>query len=64
MVNNITKKPNGVSVPSCAQIQGAVPTRLHASVVLMATGFAQVQGEAVGDVKYGGQGSRAWSPPV
>ena len=61
---NITKKPNGVSLPSCAQIQGAAPTRLHASVVLMATGFAQVQGGAVGDVKYGGQGSRAWSPPV
>jgi hypothetical protein len=61
---NITKKPSGVSVPSCAQIQGAVPSRMHAAVVLMATGFAQVQGEAVGDVKYGGQGSRAWSPPV
>ncbi|MEU0093458.1 hypothetical protein [Kribbella sp. NPDC006257] len=61
----ITKKPNGVSaLLPCAQIQGAVPSRLHATVVLMAIGFAPVQGGAVGDVEYGGQGSRAWSPPV
>jgi hypothetical protein len=64
MITINAMKPNGVSVPSCAQIQGAFPTRLHASVVLMATGFAQFKGAAVGDVKYGGQGSRAWSPPV
>jgi hypothetical protein len=64
MNTNIAKKPNSFSVPSCAQIQGAVPTRMHASVVLMAVGFAQITGGAVGDVKYGGEGSRAWSPPV
>lgn len=64
MITINAMKPNGVSASSCAQIQGAVPTRIHAAVVLMATGFAQILGGAVGDVKYGGQGSRAWSPPV
>ena len=64
MITNITKKPFGVSALPCAPIQGASP-RLHgATVVLMAVGSAQVQGGAVGDVKYGGSGSRAWSPPV
>lgn len=63
---NITMKPNGVSVAlPCAPIQGAAPSRLHvATVVLLAKDTAQIQGSAVGDAKYGGQGSRAWSPPV
>ena len=65
MITNTVKKPfsDAVALP-CAPIQGASP-RLHvATVVLMATGFAQIKGGAVGDVKYGGSGSRAWSPPV
>jgi hypothetical protein len=65
MITNTVKKPfsDVVALP-CAPIQGASP-RLHvATVVLMASDFAQVQGGAVGDVKYGGSGSRAWSPPV
>jgi hypothetical protein len=32
--------------------------------VLMASGAAQFKGGAVGDLKHGGSGSRAWSPPV
>jgi len=64
MIANITKKPFGVSALPCALIQGASP-RLHvATVVVMAVGSVQFQGAAVGDAKYGGQGSRAWSPPV
>jgi hypothetical protein len=63
MITNITK-PKSVTALPCARIQGAVPSQLHASVVLMATGFAQIKGGAVGDAKYGGEGSRAWSPPV
>ncbi len=64
MITNITKKPFGASAQPCALIQGASP-RLHgATVVLMVVGSAQFRGEAVGDAKYGGSGSRAWSPPV
>ena len=63
MITNITKKPFGASAQPCAHIQGASP-RLRASVVLMAVGTAPFQGGAVGDAKYGGSGSRAWSPPV
>lgn len=64
MITNITKKPFGVTALPCAPIQGASP-RLHvATVVLMAVSSAQVLGAAIGDAKYGGQGSRAWSPPV
>jgi hypothetical protein len=64
MITNTTKKPFGVNALPCAPIQGASP-RLHvATVVLMAVSTAQFQGAAVGDVKYGGSGSRAWSPPV
>jgi hypothetical protein len=64
MSMNITKKPVGVNALPCAPIQGASP-RLHvATVVLLAVGTAQIQGAAVGDAKYGGSGSRAWSPPV
>jgi len=64
MMTNMIKKPFGVDTRLCAPIQGA-PSRLHiATVVLMASGAVQFQGGAVGDVKYGGQGSRAWSPPV
>ncbi|MFC9695074.1 hypothetical protein ACFTSF_41385 [Kribbella sp. NPDC056951] len=64
-MSNITKKPfsNAAALP-CALIPGASP-RLHGtSVVLMAASPAQIKGGAVGDVKYGGSGSRAWSPPV
>ncbi len=63
---NITMKPIGVNVAqSCAPIPGAALSRLHvATVVLLAKRSTQVQGSAVGDAKYGGQGSRAWSPPV
>ena len=64
-MSNITKKPfsNAVALP-CALIPGASP-RVHGnSVVLMAVSPAQFTGGAVGDVKYGGSGSRAWSPPV
>jgi hypothetical protein len=62
---NIVKKPfsDAVALP-CAQILGAFPRTHLAAVVLMASGAAQVQGGAVGDAKYGGSGSRAWSPPV
>ncbi|MEV8375613.1 hypothetical protein AB0P21_22945 [Kribbella sp. NPDC056861] len=62
---NITMKPNGVSAAQpCAPIQGAF-SRLHVeTVVVLANVTAQIKGGAVGDVKYGGQGSRAWSPPV
>jgi hypothetical protein len=63
MITNITKKPFGASALPCALIQGASP-RLRASVVHMAVGTALIQGGAVGDAKYGGSGSRAWSPPV
>jgi hypothetical protein len=62
---NTVKKPFGdnAALP-CAPIQGASP-RLHvATVVLMASGAAPIKGGAVGDAKYGGSGSRAWSPPV
>ncbi|GAA0961777.1 hypothetical protein GCM10009554_78730 [Kribbella koreensis] len=64
---NITMKPNGVSVAlPCAQIQGAaLSSRLHVeTVVVLANVFTPIKGGAVGDAKYGGQGSRAWSPPV
>lgn len=63
----ITKIPNnqvGVNALPCALIQGASPRPHVATVVLMAVGFAQIQGAAVSDAKYGGSGSRAWSPPV
>lgn len=64
IANTMTKKPFGVSALPCALIQGASP-RLHgATVVLLAAGNVQIKGGAVGDVKYGGLGSRAWSPPV
>ncbi len=65
MIINTVKKPfsNAAALP-CAQIPGASP-RLHvATVVLMASGTAQFLGGAVRDEKYGGSGSRAWSPPV
>ncbi|TCC60357.1 hypothetical protein E0H73_20695 [Kribbella pittospori] len=62
---NIAKKPfsDAVALP-CAQILGAFPRTHLASVVVMASGAAPIQGGAVGDAKYGGSGSRAWSPPV
>lgn len=48
----------------CARVQGA-PSRLHvAPVVPSALSAARVQGAPITDAKYGGQGSRAWSPPV
>ncbi|NEA32306.1 hypothetical protein [Streptomyces sp. SID13031] len=63
---NITMKPNGVSVAlPCAHVQGAALSRLHVeTVVVLADVFTQIKGGAVGGTKYGGQGSRAWSPPV
>ena len=63
--NIMTTKPFNAAALPCAQIQGA-PSRLRhgATVVLLAPVSTQIQGGAVGDVKYGGQGSRAWSPPV
>jgi len=65
MITNTVKKPFGDNAAlSCASSQGASP-RLHvATVVLMASGVPPFQGGAVGDVKYGGSGSQAWSPPV
>jgi hypothetical protein len=65
MITNTVKKPfSDVTALPCAPIQGASP-RLHvATVVLMASGAAPITGGAVGDAKYGGSGSRAWSPPV
>ena len=65
MITNTVKKPfsNAAALP-CAQIPGASP-RLHvATVVLMASSAAPFTGGAVRDEKYGGSGSRAWSPPV
>ena len=62
---NITMKPNGVSAQPCAPIQGAALSRLHVeTVVVLADVFTPIKGGAVGGAKYGGQGSRAWSPPV
>jgi hypothetical protein len=62
---NITMKPIGVNVAQpCAPIQGAAPSLHVATVVLLAKRSTQFLGSAVGDAKYGGQGSRAWSPPV
>jgi hypothetical protein len=65
MITNTVKMPfSDAAAQPCAPIQGASP-RLHvATVVLLASGFAQLTGGAVGDAKYGGSGSRAWSPPV
>jgi hypothetical protein len=66
ITNIVTKKPfsNAAALP-CAHIPGAASPRVHvATVVLMASGAAQFKGGAVGDVKYGGSGSGAWSPPV
>ena len=63
-VNTVKKPFSDAAALPCAPIQGASP-RLHvATVVLMASDFAQIKGGAVGDAKYGGSGSRAWSPPV
>ena len=63
-INTVKKPFSDAAALPCAHIQGASP-RLHvATVVLMASGVAQFKGGAVGDVKYGGSGSRAWSPPV
>ncbi|TCO34259.1 hypothetical protein EV652_102325 [Kribbella steppae] len=63
-INTVKKPFSKVVALPCAPIQGASP-RLHgATVVLMASGAAQFKGGAVGDAKYGGSGSRAWSPPV
>jgi len=65
MITNTVKMPfSDTAALPCAHIPGASP-RLHvATVVLMASGTVQFKGGAVGDVKYGGSGSRAWSPPV
>jgi len=64
MITNTVKKPfSDVALP-CAPIQGAFPRTHVAAVVLMASGTAPIRGGAVGDAKYGGSGSRAWSPPV
>jgi hypothetical protein len=65
MNTNMIKKPFGdVAALPCALIPGASP-RLHvATVVILASATAQFQGGAVADVKYGGSGSQAWSPPV
>ena len=63
---------NAHTEPKHALIQGA-PSRLRfATVVPSVLGAAQVsaqvsaqvKGAPVTDAKYGGQGSRAWSPPV
>ena len=65
MITNTVKKPfSDIAALPCAPIQGASPRPRVATVVLMASGAAHFQGGAVGDVKYGGSGSRAWSPPV
>jgi len=63
-INTVKKPFSDAAALPCAQIPGASP-RLHvATVVLMASSTVQFKGGAVGDVKYGGSGSRAWSPPV
>ena len=65
MITNTVKMPfsDAVALP-CAQIPGASPRLRVATVVLLASSTVQFPGGAVGDVKYGGSGSRAWSPPV
>ena len=63
-INTVKKPFSDAAALPCAPIQGASPRPHVATVVLMATGFAQIKGGAVGDVKHGGSGSRAWSPPV
>ena len=63
-INTVKKPFSDMAALPCAPIQGASP-RLHvATVVLMASSTVQFKGGAVGDVKYGGSGSRVWSPPV
>ena len=63
-INTVNKPFSDMAALPCAPIQGASP-RLHvATVVLMASGATPFRGGAVGDVKHGGSGSRAWSPPV
>lgn len=63
-MNTMTKQPFSACTDMCAPTQGA-PSRLHdATVVLLVVGSARVRGAAIGDAKNGGQGSRAWSPPV
>ena len=64
MITNMIKQPFSACTRQDALIQGAPSRPRVATVVLMAIGSAPVQGAAVGDAKYGGQGSRAWSPPV
>jgi hypothetical protein len=47
--------------------QGVSPSRLRATVVQLSPAFGVVPGTGLpiaDGVKYGGQGSRAWSPPV
>ncbi|NOL43339.1 hypothetical protein HPO96_24135 [Kribbella sandramycini] len=62
---NAIKKPfSDVFALPCAPIQGASPRPHVATVVSMAPSAVLSQGGAVADVKYGGSGSRAWSPPV
>lgn len=64
MITNTMKPRFAAAALPCALIPGA-SSRLHVeTVVLMAAAVAPIQGGAVGDVKRGGQGSRAWSPPV
>jgi hypothetical protein len=63
-INTVKKPFSDMAALPCAPIQGASP-RLHvATVVLLASGATPFRGGAVGDAKYGGSGSRAWSPPV
>jgi hypothetical protein len=63
-INTVKKPFVDMAALPCAPIQGASP-RLHvATVVLLASGATPFRGGAVGDAKYGGSGSRAWSPPV
>jgi hypothetical protein len=64
MITTMAKQPFNACTDLRALVQGA-PSRLRvATVVPSAIGAALVQGAHMVDVKYGGQGSRAWSPPV
>ena len=60
----MTTQPFNADMDVCALVQGASPRPHVAIVVPSVSGGALVQDAPITDAKYGGQGSRAWSPPV
>lgn len=63
-MTTMTKQSFSACTDMRAPIQGA-PSRLRDAIVVPhAVVHAPIPGVAVGAAKNGGQGSRAWSPPV